>query len=90
MLGELLTNALTHGVAGRETGRVSVSLTREDDGFCLEVEDDGPGFTPGKSHRNSSGLGLVSGLARQLGGSLTVTRSPGACCRIRFFDRHRV
>jgi PAS domain S-box-containing protein len=90
MLSELLTNALTHGLAGRDTGKVSVSLAREGEGFCLQVEDDGPGFTPGKSHRSSSGLGLVSGLARQLGGSLTVTGRPGACCRIRFFDRHRV
>ena len=89
ILSELLTNALTHGLAGRESGRVSVSLAQEGDGFRLQVEDDGPGFTPGKSHRNSSGLGLVSGLARQLGGSLTVTGSPGACCCIRFFDRHR-
>ena len=89
ILSELLTNALTHGLAGRETGRISVSLARDGEGFCLQVEDDGPGFTPGKNHKNSSGLGLVSGLARQLGGSLTVTGSPGACCRIRFFDRHR-
>ena len=90
MLSELLTNALTHGLAGRDTGKVSVSLAREGEGFCLQVEDDGPGFTPGENHRNSSGLGLVSGLARQLGGTLTVPGRPGACCRIRFFDRHRV
>ena len=90
ILSELLTNALTHGLAGRDTGKVWVSLAREGEGFCLQVEDDGPGFTPGKSHKHSSGLGLVSGLARQLGGTLTVPGRPGACCRIRFFDRHRV
>jgi PAS domain S-box-containing protein len=89
ILSELLTNALTHGLAGRAEGKITVSLAREGEGFCLRVEDDGPGFTLGESHKSSSGLGLVSGLARQLGGSLTVTGSPGACCRIRFFDRHR-
>jgi PAS domain S-box-containing protein len=89
IVSELLTNAVTHGLAGRSEGKVEVALTREEDGFCLQVQDDGPGFLPGEGRRTSSGLGLVGGLARQLHGDLTVTRNPGACCRVRFFDRHR-
>jgi two-component sensor histidine kinase len=51
------------------------------------VEDDGPGFDLGDINRRSSGLGLVSGLARQLGGAFKVERAPGTRCRVQFVDR---
>jgi two-component sensor histidine kinase len=62
-------------------------LTKGLDSFELTVEDNGPGFDLGGANRRSSGLGLVSGLARQLGGAFTVERAPGARCRVRFVDR---
>lgn len=89
LLSELLTNALVHGVAGRSGGRIQVALTAAGEGFSLEVEDDGPGFTQGENRRSFSGLGLVNGLAHQLGGELTITCSPGARCRVGISDRHR-
>jgi two-component sensor histidine kinase len=62
-------------------------LTKGEGGLELKVEDDGPGFDLGEAGRRSSGLGLVSGLARQLGGALKVERTPGACCSVHFPDR---
>jgi PAS domain S-box-containing protein len=86
ILNELLTNAAKHGVIEGE-GSIRVALTRGLDSFELVVEDDGPGFDLGEAHRRASGLGLVSGLARQLGGALKVERAPGARCRVQFIDR---
>jgi PAS domain S-box-containing protein len=86
ILNELLTNAAKHGVPEGE-GSIRVGLTKGLDSFELIVEDDGPGFDLGEARRRASGLGLVSGLARQLGGTLTVERAPGARCRVQFMDR---
>jgi PAS domain S-box-containing protein len=86
ILNELLTNAAKHGVIEGE-GSIRVGLTRGLDSFELIVEDDGSGFDLGEAHRRASGLGLVSGLARQLGGALKVERAPGARCRVQFIDR---
>jgi len=87
ILNELLTNAAKHGGNGHGEGAIRVGLTKGLDSFELTVEDDGPGFDLGDISRRSSGLGLVSGLARQLGGAFKVERSGGARCRVQFVDR---
>ncbi len=84
ILNELLTNAVKYGAHGRADAAIRVALTRRDAAFELTVEDDGPGFVLAQASRRSSGLGLVTGLARQLGGSLTIDRAPGARCTVRF------
>ena len=53
------------------------------------VDDNGPGFPPPQSGRRASGLGLVRGLLRQLGGSLEIVSASddgrtGARCMVRF------
>jgi PAS domain S-box-containing protein len=83
ILNELLTNAVKHGVNGREQGTVRVGLTQSSSTCELYVEDDGPGFDLPDIRRRSSGIGLVIGLARQLGGTLDVQRSP-CRCTVRF------
>jgi PAS domain S-box-containing protein len=87
ILNELLTNAAKHGMNGKGESSIKVRLTKGQDSFELDVEDDGPGFDLGEASRRSSGLGLVSGLARQLGGALKVERTPGARCSVQFVDR---
>jgi PAS domain S-box-containing protein len=84
ILNELLTNAVKYGIDGREHGLIKVGLTHDENSWVLFVEDDGPGFDFEEARKRSSGLGLVIGLARQLGGRLTVERSPGARCTVRF------
>jgi PAS domain S-box-containing protein len=85
ILNELVTNAAKYGVGSSGTGTIRVALMRTDNGaFSLSVEDDGAGFDFGEVRGRSSGLSIVQGLARQLGGALTVTRNPKSCCRIEF------
>jgi PAS domain S-box-containing protein len=84
VLNELLTNAAKHGINGRGTGEIAVSLRRKDGEVELAVADDGPGFELHDTGRRSSGLGLIGGLARQLRGTFSVEREKGARCVVRF------
>lgn len=87
ILNELLTNAVKHGLKGRRHGTIRVELARQDKGYTLVVEDGGDGFELKPSSRRSSGLGLIRGLAGQLGGHFTVERGDGARCIVSFPDR---
>jgi PAS domain S-box-containing protein len=81
---ELLTNAVKYGLNGAAAATIRVRLRRENDSFLFYVEDDGPGFDLQSVQRRSSGLALVQGLARQLGGKFEVIRTPGTRCSVRF------
>jgi PAS domain S-box-containing protein len=81
---ELLTNAVKYGLNGQAVRTIRVRLRREDDSFLFYVEDDGPGFDLQSVQRRSSGLKLVQGLARQLGGKFEVIRTPATRCSLRF------
>jgi two-component sensor histidine kinase len=81
---ELLTNAVKYGLDREGAGTIRVRLTREDHSFLFYVEDDGPGFDLQSVQQRSSGLRLVQGLARQLGGTFEVTRTPATRCSVRF------
>jgi PAS domain S-box-containing protein len=85
ILNELITNAAKYGTSeGR--GSIRVALAEQDGLLSLSVEDDGPGFDLSTVGRRSSGLGLVAGLVRQIGGSFAVERTGGARCVVRFRD----
>jgi PAS domain S-box-containing protein len=87
ILNELITNAAKYGTDGDGHGTVRISLNREGRNFTLRVEDDGSGFDLAETQRRGSGLGLVTGLARQIGGTFSVERTPGACCVVSFVDQ---
>jgi PAS domain S-box-containing protein len=84
ILNELLTNAVKHGKGQRSRVTISVTLEKPGSEWELLVADDGPGFTFQQPTRRASGLGLVSGLARQLGGKFEVISTGGAQCIVRF------
>ena len=84
ILNELLTNAVKYGQNGSAEQTVRVGFTAENDNCILYVEDEGQGFDLQAVRGVGSGLRLVQGLARQLGGKLTSTRAPKARCVIEF------
>jgi PAS domain S-box-containing protein len=84
ILNELITNAAKYGLNDRGDVSIRVRLTQDADGFNLSVEDSGPGFEFSEARKRSSGLGLVQGLVRQIGGQFAVERAPGARCIVRF------
>jgi two-component sensor histidine kinase len=87
IVNELITNAVTHGLAGRSSGRVEVALRQLDtQQYELRVSDDGEGLPGDFDPEGSASLGLrlVSLLALQLGGQLRVTSSPKTTFSVRF------
>jgi len=88
ILNELLTNAVKHGQPAAGTQRLRVDFVRYEDKIQLAVQDNGVGFDPQVSHKRASGIGLVRGLLRQLGGSLEVERGGGSRCIATFPAPH--
>lgn len=77
---ELITNCLKHAFPGGR-GNVEVTLDRLEDGaILLVVSDDGrhaQAKSPDETGQASLGMTIVAGLAKQLGGKLTITNSQG-------------
>lgn len=92
ILNELLTNAVKYAAwPDARPCEVRISLATNSEGELeLVVADDGPGFRlDDVSLRRGSGLGLVKGLAGQIGGSFAVRPRAGSGmeCIVRFRDR---
>ncbi len=74
---ELITNALKHAYADGETGPIMVSLKKASDGsYELRFADRGRGLPSGFNLGETKSLGLkvIMGTARQLGGSVEISR----------------
>lgn len=82
ILNELLINALKHGRPAAGPMCLRVGLRQSEHGLCLTVSDNGPGFSLPETRKRASGLGLIRGLARQLGGRFIVEASDGAHCTV--------
>ena len=83
MLNELLTNAVKYGHRNGKP-QLSVEFTREAGQIRIVVKDNGPGFNLRETSKRASGIGLVRGLLRQMGGSIWVEQDDGARCVITF------
>jgi two-component sensor histidine kinase len=75
-VNELVQNALKHAFAGREGGKVTITLRRRAPGFEVAVEDDGIGLTAEEATPGGLGLQIIEALVCQdLGGELTIERA---------------
>ena len=80
VVNEIVSNSLKYAFPGTRSGTVTVrARTRPDGQLTLTLADDGIGLPADLvlDHTPSLGLQLVTILAEQLGGQLTVERSPG-------------
>jgi two-component sensor histidine kinase len=86
LMNELVTNAIKHGLAGREHGTVAVKLDRQGDQFLLTVGDDGLGMPASAVEESSLGMAIIRSLAAQLGGEVTWSSGPGTTATVLFPD----
>jgi two-component sensor histidine kinase len=88
IINEIVTNCFKHAFTGRETGTISIRLTKENDYYNLSVLDDGNGlpsdFNPKKLH--SIGFDLIQGLSKQLEGNFGWKNENGTNITITFKD----
>jgi two-component sensor histidine kinase len=78
VLTELVTNAVEHGLKGKEDGHVTINVRRSEDSLRVSVQDDGAGLSGGLV---GEGLGtqivrtLVEG---ELGGNISWSQRDSA------------
>lgn len=75
---EALSNSLRHARARR----VDIALSSNPESVCLEVTDDGVGFTPNSAARQGVGLTSMTTRAREIGGTLDLKSAPGQGTRV--------
>lgn len=85
IIAEAVSNAIEHGVAGRETGRIMIRVADHGGALDIEVSDDGAGLPEGfdLAQASSLGLRLAQMLARQLGGTFSLTGGVHTIARLR-------
>lgn len=90
IVNELASNSLKHGFPEGRTGELRIRLSHPPSGspLVLSVSDDGVGLPRDFEARRARSLGvqLVSDLARQLQGDLTIGPGPGAMFEVRFLN----
>jgi PAS domain S-box-containing protein len=86
IVNELVSNAFKYAFPDGRGGRITVELHSAAGGMAiLSVTDDGVGLPPGfeRAARNSLGLELVQGLARQINATLEINSQCGTSVRVR-------
>ena len=86
ILNELVSNALRHAFTDGRNGVITVVLYREGGGYCLSVEDNGPGLPADYDLKRARTLGmqLAAMLAGQISGTVTAVPAKGARFLVRF------
>ena len=86
IVNEIVLNSFKHGFPEGRAGTVKITLERPLEGneAVLVVSDDGVGMAETPSGGMGMGTRLISGLAQQLGGQITVTRDNGVRTELRF------
>jgi PAS domain S-box-containing protein len=79
ILNELVTNVCKYAFPGQDSGTITVSASKQDDGVQIIIQDDGIGIPDYIDFDRSTGFGLqlVQALTLQLDGSIRILRDKG-------------
>jgi PAS domain S-box-containing protein len=81
--GEAISNALKHAFPEPRRGVIRVGLNNVESDLVLSVEDNGVGL-PAERRAGAMGMRLIEGMARGLGGALTVDGDQRTLISVRF------
>jgi two-component sensor histidine kinase len=87
IITESIVNAIKYAFLNGQNGMVSINLQHDGtDHLLLEISDNGIGLPshPDLMERNSLGLDLMEGLAKQLNGTFTIKSNSGVHITVRF------
>lgn len=86
IINELLTNAMKYAFNGRESGKLWISIEKDNGHVTLIVQDNGIGLPDGFDSSASQGFGLmlVTMISEQMGGSFTMKDDNGTRCIAEF------
>jgi two-component sensor histidine kinase len=73
IITELVINALKHAFPDHRQGKIGVDYRSDGRSFTLSVEDDGVGMPTTHKPKPGLGTGIVEALARQLGGTVSLS-----------------
>ncbi len=85
-INELITNAFKYAFPDGREGIIKVSIKKENDNVTLCISDDGAGVSDEVIASGSGGFGLnlVSALAEQIGGTVSISKKSGTRVEIVF------
>ncbi len=84
MSGEVMSNAFKHAFANGRRGRLTVRVSRTEEGGSIEINDDGPGFSSEQRQSDSLGMLLIRSLAIQAKGTVVYEGDAGGHFRLDF------
>ena len=89
VLNELVSNSVTHGLAGQADGHIRMTATQENGSITVDVWDSGKGLPPGFSLKRHAGLGLSiieQLVTHELSGAFQIEDAPngGTKARVTF------
>lgn len=86
IINELISNSLKYAFPDGRSGKISIDLSSEDDGFRLVVSDNGVGFKGNLNVKESKTLGylLIETLVKQIHGRMSLDTTNGTRCEIHF------
>lgn len=89
LINELFTNALKHGLKGKEKGKITIDFKKLPDSmYQLTISDNGIGIPKDTFTKESNTLGveLIQIFTKQLGGTLSILDKPGTAIQITFTE----
>ncbi len=85
IINELVHNAFKHAFRDKTNGKVTISVTKNQELYQILVKDNGAGIPKnGGYHQKSYGLKLVSLLMKQLKGTIVQSQKEGTSFEIQF------
>jgi two-component sensor histidine kinase len=86
IINEMVSNSLKHAFTGNGSGKLSISLDKQENRYQLTIADDGAGLEDMTQLERSSSFGLkmVKAFVKKLNGSLTLLPTEGTTFQIEF------